>query len=113
MIRRPPRSTLFPYTTLFRSKDAQGLNGLWGADDGWRVTGVDLTQDPLNPLSTPIAPITLVRYGYSSAGDLITVHDRAGQLVREFEWDRHRISAHRHASGPWHRYRYATDRKSV
>src|SRR3712207_7669321 len=27
MIRRPPRSTLFPYTTLFRSADAaQGLN---------------------------------------------------------------------------------------
>src|SRR3712207_8348702 len=25
MIRRPPRSTLFPYTTLFRSKDQ-----LWG-----------------------------------------------------------------------------------
>src|SRR5256885_455984 len=24
MIRRPPRSTLFPYTTLFRSIDAQG-----------------------------------------------------------------------------------------
>src|SRR3712207_8516841 len=23
MIRRPPRSTLFPYTTLFRSKDAK------------------------------------------------------------------------------------------
>src|SRR3712207_8422741 len=27
MIRRPPRSTLFPYTTLFRS--------LWGERDGW------------------------------------------------------------------------------
>src|SRR5690242_21101773 len=25
MRRRPPRSTLFPYTTLFRSKDAGGL----------------------------------------------------------------------------------------
>src|SRR2546425_2298007 len=25
MIRRPPRSTLFPYTTLFRSLEAQGL----------------------------------------------------------------------------------------
>src|SRR2546430_6810606 len=25
MIRRPPRSTLFPYTTLFRSRDAQGV----------------------------------------------------------------------------------------
>src|SRR5256885_12421699 len=24
MIRRPPRSTLFPYTTLFRSRDAAG-----------------------------------------------------------------------------------------
>src|SRR5947208_12075795 len=24
MIRRPPRSTLFPYTTLFRSKTARG-----------------------------------------------------------------------------------------
>src|SRR5260221_5622805 len=29
MIRRPPRSTLFPYTTLFRSADA-GQDG-WGA----------------------------------------------------------------------------------
>src|SRR2546425_6772572 len=25
MIRRPPRSTLFPYTTLFRSPKAQGI----------------------------------------------------------------------------------------
>src|SRR3712207_8065247 len=25
MIRRPPRSTLFPYTTLFRSEDARSL----------------------------------------------------------------------------------------
>src|SRR2546427_13188138 len=33
MIRRPPRSTLFPYTTLFRSLDGPGaeliLNGLY------------------------------------------------------------------------------------
>src|ERR1035438_2099944 len=26
MIRRPPRSTLFPYTTLFRSGDEEGLD---------------------------------------------------------------------------------------
>src|SRR5258708_18706319 len=26
MIRRPPRSTLFPYTTLFRSRDRGGLH---------------------------------------------------------------------------------------
>src|SRR3712207_7650490 len=30
MIRRPPRSTLFPYTTLFRSHPKGGLLGLRG-----------------------------------------------------------------------------------
>src|SRR2546426_6586940 len=29
MIRRPPRSTLFPYTTLFRSVTGQVLRRLW------------------------------------------------------------------------------------
>src|SRR5256885_8758327 len=28
MIRRPPRSTLFPYTTLFRSEEAAQIRGL-------------------------------------------------------------------------------------
>src|SRR5437899_7024340 len=40
MIRRPPRSTLFPYTTLFRSLDATGHRhrGLLSAADlaAWR-----------------------------------------------------------------------------
>src|SRR2546427_5296322 len=30
MIRRPPRSTLFPYTTLFRSRRVQGLGEGFG-----------------------------------------------------------------------------------
>src|SRR2546426_8753671 len=30
MIRRPPRSTLFPYTTLFRSSHARGRRGARG-----------------------------------------------------------------------------------
>src|SRR3712207_8334280 len=32
MIRRPPRSTLFPYTTLFRSPDAEAAH--WLAEAG-------------------------------------------------------------------------------
>src|SRR2546430_3907294 len=32
MIRRPPRSTLFPYTTLFRSKDRAGARMSQGWD---------------------------------------------------------------------------------
>src|SRR5256885_9939233 len=40
MIRRPPRSTLFPYTTLFRSltKEHSGiheLNPAWSPDGKW------------------------------------------------------------------------------
>src|SRR5687767_15580361 len=47
MIRRPPRSTLFPYTTLFRSSPARG-DGRAGCrrrrssaapDDGWSASG--------------------------------------------------------------------------
>src|SRR3712207_8104089 len=32
MIRRPPRSTLFPYTTLFRSREHVDAVGLVGAE---------------------------------------------------------------------------------
>src|SRR3712207_8255550 len=32
MIRRPPRSTLFPYTTLFRSPSCQHHRGAGGGD---------------------------------------------------------------------------------
>src|SRR2546425_8159911 len=32
MIRRPPRSTLFPYTTLFRSEDEGGVRHLHPRD---------------------------------------------------------------------------------
>src|SRR2546427_2396748 len=52
MIRRPPRSTLFPYTTLFRS----GRHGLaverrlscnsWGAVVGMVVDGLGFTYMP-------------------------------------------------------------------
>src|SRR5260370_31948770 len=39
MIRRPPRSTLFPYTTLFRSNRALGASGLL-------VVAIDMTVAP-------------------------------------------------------------------
>src|SRR2546430_9151397 len=34
MIRRPPRSTLFPYTTLFRSRLRRGIRGQRKRDRG-------------------------------------------------------------------------------
>src|SRR2546427_5326742 len=34
MIRRPPRSTLFPYTTLFRSVRVDSQDNIWAVDEG-------------------------------------------------------------------------------
>src|SRR5258708_26563898 len=46
MIRRPPRSTLFPYTTLFRSSTANataaGLDGGTGNDELINQDGITL-----------------------------------------------------------------------
>src|SRR3712207_8346738 len=45
MIRRPPRSTLFPYTTLFRSDvsppglQRHAVRGAWTLLPGWRPGG--------------------------------------------------------------------------
>src|SRR5256885_7009501 len=49
MIRRPPRSTLFPYTTLFRSEDAAPF-----------VSGVD--QATLDRLSKTLGPDEIAVY---------------------------------------------------
>ena len=43
MIRRPPRSTLFPYTTLFRSSGAGGPCNVYGyLDDALQDLGLPL-----------------------------------------------------------------------
>src|SRR3712207_9222347 len=41
MIRRPPRSTLFPYTTLFRSTQHIGAYQVRAGADGRLVTFID------------------------------------------------------------------------
>src|SRR5256886_16708794 len=50
MIRRPPRSTLFPYTTLFRSQLLQFLDYI-DRNWSWRtIIGVsNFIGDPVNP----------------------------------------------------------------
>src|SRR3989442_10037469 len=49
MIRRPPRSTLFPYTTLFRSPDPVG--------DGAREVRVLARGQPVGERFTAVLPI--------------------------------------------------------
>src|SRR2546427_10085842 len=45
MIRRPPRSTLFPYTTLFRSQDTR----LWYGSRGRKPLANEVSRTPAAP----------------------------------------------------------------
>src|SRR5256885_17111192 len=68
MIRRPPRSTLFPYTTLFRSRTAALTIGdvwRWGMHDksshddmdkSWRQLMRWLVTDVPNPVDLTVEP---------------------------------------------------------
>src|SRR5690242_21629054 len=46
MIRRPPRSTLFPYTTLFRSLDAQTGKPVWESRVSFSQENYTITMAP-------------------------------------------------------------------
>src|SRR5256885_8843507 len=70
MIRRPPRSTLFPYTTLFRSLlqefRADGNGVLLGTASSWE--GVDVKGEALRlvvieklPFASPDDPLVRAR----------------------------------------------------
>src|SRR3989475_9561669 len=50
MIRRPPRSTLFPYTTLFRSRDG-GREGARRASRGAVRAALDVSAPPHRSVS--------------------------------------------------------------
>src|SRR2546428_7178218 len=69
MIRRPPRSTLFPYTTLFRSREAQV-----GVGVGTRLVGF-----------LPRASVQAI-YSYSFVEKVLDVAiDRSNAFVRSEE----------------------------
>src|ERR1041385_8137846 len=90
MIRRPPRSTLFPYTTLFRSDNGQSwqspnaasqANSFFGfADDNtwiYVVTGTDLrrSRDLGATWSTVIVPNNNVTALWAYARQLVMGND--------------------------------------
>src|SRR5258708_25601229 len=66
MIRRPPRSTLFPYTTLFRSD----VNRLWSQGLGGDSENLRLALRP--------AVIGDVVYAASHDGEVVAVDAQSG-----------------------------------
>src|SRR2546426_10562956 len=78
MIRRPPRSTLFPYTTLFRSEADCCANSGQGAQsaagwlndtirkwviqcDGWNECGLRDTHGVLSKAHLPVVAVGCIR----------------------------------------------------
>src|SRR3712207_9072156 len=96
MIRRPPRSTLFPYTTLFRSCPSCGIarkeseradneliiEELCGRDRGkrtWTVTPIEPT--PIN-LNSMIKNAQSLGYKVKTRGNLRSEERRVGKECR-------------------------------
>src|SRR3712207_9333221 len=75
MIRRPPRSTLFPYTTLFRSRGVSEV-GVVNADDVHGRLLLDAAEIPLVPFSRDDlsdVEITPTRHAYTWRGRRVEV----------------------------------------
>src|SRR3712207_7304880 len=53
MIRRPPRSTLFPYTTLFRSWWTSATVGAWSQRHSGEKNAIPLTTSSTTSASRP------------------------------------------------------------
>src|SRR2546428_9958061 len=84
MIRRPPRSTLFPYTTLFRSGDggfAMSMAELeTGARLGLGVRVIVLVDDALSQIRA-----SQERKGYPVTGTTFGAIDRSEEHTSELQ----------------------------
>src|SRR3712207_8134393 len=81
MIRRPPRSTLFPYTTLFRS-----IGDVVGVGDEHAVAGVEeRLQGDIEPLGGAGGHDQL---GGRVVGDVVAACQRAGDQLAQLREDR-------------------------
>src|SRR5256884_2513000 len=106
MIRRPPRSTLFPYTTLFRSNDlteprrgTDGMNAIrqpgcravWLLLAALGTAGTLLGQAPTGPLpprpGVPVqqAPKGQIKVQVAMVTTPVTVRDSRGVMVHDLD----------------------------
>src|SRR3712207_237502 len=117
MIRRPPRSTLFPYTTLFRSKEAQleapdGQFGMWRGVkrvQGFGQQGVGRTLallvggelvEQLGDIVGERDPLEILAKGTVGRDDLGLRHDiEVAALCEEQLYPREELDMSREATG--------------
>src|SRR2546430_11621275 len=80
MIRRPPRSTLFPYTTLFRSIK-KGVKIALGTDAGgfdWKA--LNEAKEFEYYVQYGMTPLQAIRSGTSTAAELLGWGDKLGTI---------------------------------
>src|SRR3712207_8207578 len=78
MIRRPPRSTLFPYTTLFRSDDTKNIQQSPGGGYGHNIRFY-----PVKDAAGQIVPNT-----YLMGHDYYTTDPFTGAVASNYDYQR-------------------------
>src|SRR5256885_14478001 len=78
MIRRPPRSTLFPYTTLFRSLIPNAAVQREGDKVGvWQIVDGDLHFSPVKLGTSDLNGYVQVREGLKNGDQVVTYSEKA------------------------------------
>src|SRR2546425_4973499 len=91
MIRRPPRSTLFPYTTLFRSVVLIVLDG-WGFRPGRDGNAIELGATPTWHRLWGRAPHTLLERSEEHTSELQSLAYLVCRLLLEKKKHPERVS---------------------
>src|SRR3989442_7776523 len=81
MIRRPPRSTLFPYTTLFRSSGLEVLRGQGLVVQLTRPLGIERQSELLVPVERVARPAERVDWKDRKSTRLNSSHVRISYAV--------------------------------
>src|SRR5258708_14376575 len=95
MIRRPPRSTLFPYTTLFRSHPQQSNNGSFVRNYGNRSARISIvagnaprSEEHTSELQSPdhlVCRLLLEKKKNENCHDVVSTNFRQEMIVSEHQ----------------------------
>src|SRR3712207_7315832 len=83
MIRRPPRSTLFPYTTLFRSLNRAGLGFTITEQESDEEPGTVIAQDPAE--GTTVEKGSRVQLTVAKEPETVDVPNRSEEHTSELQ----------------------------
>src|SRR5256885_6480405 len=88
MIRRPPRSTLFPYTTLFRSVEAPVRRGqpVGGALCRSGMAQVDRSEEHTSELQSPCNLVCRLLLEKKKKNILSTTHDNERRIQSSLQF---------------------------